>query len=189
MLEEAKNAIKDCEKRLRELMAEASSKGQYTVVDQIMDWAKMVGSLTSDDASQRESVVVRATARKKKKTFSRGASLSSYPRFIKSRSDLVKIGWSKKEKKEYQHRASWSIVLLLCDHLNQFRGNEFTSEDVFPLIGEDEFEVPSYQSYLCLAWLRDIELITKEGRHGYFVPKGIDLIDAAKLKWKRLSGK
>ena len=40
-------------------------------------------------------------------------------------------------------------------------------EDVLPLGYAGGKEIPSYQAYLALAWLRSVEAIRKDGREGY----------------------
>ena len=40
-------------------------------------------------------------------------------------------------------------------------------DDVLPLAYAGGKEIPSYQAYLALAWLRSVEAISKDGREGY----------------------
>lgn len=197
MLSKAQKALRNCEERLRSLVAEAAAAGQYDVVNTITEWARTVGSLAESSGCQHtveaesenqlkvtEVVVADVLMRRPK-----SKENSAYPRFARSRTELVKIGWSKKEKKEYLHRAPWPVLELLCQQLNTRGSDEFTSDDVLPLLEGDGVEVPSYQSYLCLAWLRDSGLIIKDGRQGYLVPQGVDLLEEAAKAWKDLPHK
>lgn len=197
MLSKAHDALKKCEESLRGLVAEAAAAGQYDAVETITEWARTLGRLRggceaegipeqSEEVEQPVAVSVAGSASKRP---SSSKARSAYPRFARSRTELVKIGWSKKEKKEYLHRAPWGVVELLCQRLKSWGSKEFTSEDILPLQGSDGVEVPSYQSYLCLAWLRDSGLITKEGRQGYFVPRGLDLLVETSKAWKNLPPK
>lgn len=194
MLDQAAEAIRECESRLRHLMAQASASGLYEEVATLMSWAKSIAAIVdSDDQPDLATIPETGTAaydvpaqpvavrRKSSKT-----KRPQYPQFSRFRNELLKTGWSKKKKKEYQHRASRQVVYLLCSHLEEFKGKDFTSEEFLPLVGEDGFEVPSYQAYLCLAWFRETGMIAKNGRHGYFVEKNINLKAALEQQWKLL---
>jgi hypothetical protein len=47
-------------------------------------------------------------------------------------------------------------------------------------------EVPSYQAYLVLAWLRKENMITQHGRQGYSLPSAVNLAASVKEQWERL---
>ncbi len=195
MLVEARKAINCCEERLRVLMAEASASGKYDEVNVIMHLARKVNELSKEvsvvnfnaESSRPPAKAINGSSRQKRRSAKRRES--KYPQFIRSRTDLLKIGWSKKDKKEYQHKAPWAVVELLCQSLKSHGFEEFTSDEVLPLVSSDEEEIPSYQSYLCLAWMRESGLIIKEGRQGYRVPDGIILLEAAKETWRNLPQK
>lgn len=194
MLDQAAEAIRDCESRLRQLMAQASAAGHYDEVATLMLWAKSIAStIDLDDQPEMGVIPDAATAESNTPTQPVAArhktaksNRPQYPQFGRFRNELLKIGWSKKKKKEYQHRASRQVADLLCSRLDEFKGKDFTSEEILPLVGEDGLEVPSYQAYLCLAWFRETGMITKNGRHGYFVDKNIDLKSALEQQWKLL---
>jgi hypothetical protein len=195
MIAEGQQAIRQCEARLRELMAQASSSGQYEAVGQLMEWAKSIAAVlepafTEPQVASEEEVEALSDALSpplkpaaSRKTKSRK---QQYPRFGRFRTELVKTGWSKKDKKEYQHRAPRSVVDLLAARLGPFRGKDFTSDELLPLTGDDDVEVPSYQAYLCLAWFRETGMIVKNGRHGYFVDGTADLKAAVEQHWQQL---
>lgn len=196
MLAQGEEAIRECESRLRELMSKASAAGEYDTVIKLMDWAKAVASVLDRPIAQpsleRENStsanpVDLAPSITSKQPSKPKTTRSRYPRFTKYRNDLVKIGWSKKERKEYQHRAPRKVVDLLCARLEFYRGKDFTSDELWPLRGDDDQEIPSYQAYLCLAWFREIGIIVKNGRHGYFIDSKVDLKAATEDRWNQLS--
>ncbi|MDC0273973.1 hypothetical protein OAK91_04495 [Planctomycetaceae bacterium] len=194
MLKKARKSIQDCEQQLRSIMAEASEAGMYDDVDVIMDWARKLNELAREDSSnegedQHSGDLPKSGERRKDKKRSNGRRKKNYPRFLRSRDELLKVGWSKKDKREYLHRAPWSAVELLCLSIMGCKEDDFTSEDVLPLVTDQGDEFPSYQSYLCLAWLRDSELISKEGRQGYHVHQRPGLLNNAKEAWKNLPRK
>ncbi len=99
----------------------------------------------------------------------RGTPGGSYPQFARDGDRLVKIGWSSKARQEYEHRTHrkvlWAFARVVRDRPDA--ANCFTMEDVLPLVYAGGKEIPSYQAYLALAWLRSVEAIRREGRHGY----------------------
>jgi hypothetical protein len=101
----------------------------------------------------------------------------------------VKIGWSRTEKAPYEHKAPKRVVDLLVEAVLRVgqRGQRFTSDDVMPLLESgDGSEVPSYQAYLALAWLRTENLVVQHGRQGYSLPEGADLARVVERRWARL---
>lgn len=98
----------------------------------------------------------------------RGAK--AFPRFEREADKLVKIAWSKKDRSEYEHKAPLRVVNLLIDAIRSKKGegSKFTTPDVLPLIdSKSRGEIPSYQSYLALGWLRHEGVIVKYGRDTY----------------------
>lgn len=92
-----------------------------------------------------------------------------YPRYRREGDRLVKVGWSRKGRQEYEHRAPRGAVDAFVEKV---RGRDepddlFTMEELLPLNGEDGEEIPSYQAYLALGWLRSERAVTKDGRDGY----------------------
>lgn len=93
-----------------------------------------------------------------------------YPRFERDGNKLVKIGWSKKHREEYEHRAPRDAVAAFARHLGGTvsEGHIFAVEDLMPVrVVDGDDEVPAYQVYLTLKWLQDVGAIEKKGRDGY----------------------
>lgn len=102
--------------------------------------------------------------------------LMKFPKFETERDRLIKIGWSKKDKIPYEHRAAKDLVRTVSLHLAEVPDKDlFKMDDLLPIRLDDDSEVPSYQAYLVLAWLRYIGLIDKQGKDGYqWVAKSFD---------------
>ena len=112
-----------------------------------------------------------------------------YPKFFREGETLVKVGWSRRERKPYEHRAPRPVLQALVQTLVQAGkgGERFTMENLFPLKDPaDNSEVPGYQAYLTLAWLRQSGLIVQHGRQGYSLPEGTDLSRASDRLWNNL---
>ncbi len=96
---------------------------------------------------------------------------STYPKFARDGNTLVKIGYSRREKKEYEHRSPLSALEAVASHAARVadRQGRFTSDDLMPVSDADGDDLPSYQSYLCLAFLRDRDLVLRDGRSQYCI--------------------
>lgn len=92
-----------------------------------------------------------------------------YPRFERDGDRLVKVGWSKKARGEYEHRAPRAAVLAFADQVGSktAKGEMFAIEELLPVRSDAGEQLPSYQVYLALAWLRQAGAIVKRGRDGY----------------------
>jgi hypothetical protein len=84
---------------------------------------------------------------------------------------LVKIGWSKSDRKEYQHRAAHDLLVELRQALLDAskRRKLFTMGALEPQLSSSG--TPGYQAYVWLAWLRAEGLVKQHGRQGYSVVK------------------
>jgi len=112
-----------------------------------------------------------------------------YPKFFREGEMLVKVGWSRRERKTYEHKAPRRVLQALVQALVQAGkdGERFTMEGVFPLKDPaDSSEIPAYQSYLTLAWLRGNGLVVQHGRQGYSLPEDTDLTRAGDRLWNNL---
>jgi len=103
----------------------------------------------------------------------RGSKLD-YPRFERDADRLIKIAWSKKHREEYEHRASRDAVDAFVRHLlaRVPEGEVFDVEGLLPVPDLRGGDIPAYQLYLTLAWLRSAGAIEKKGRDGYIVRDG-----------------
>jgi hypothetical protein len=206
-----RDALRECESRLRALVAEAAAVGDYDAVLQLTEWARRVAALETvrppagglgkacnhagheegDDADHLSpsapSPGKKSIRRRKKGRAPRQRAAAVYPKFARVDDQLVKIGWSKKAKKEYLHKAPRRVVdALVARFVKLGAGREICSTDqVFPLRDEDS-DIPSYQAYLCLAWLRSIGLVQQHGRRGYSISKGTDARIVIRALWSEL---
>lgn len=196
-IEQGKSALRTTEKQLRELVAKAANEGEYDAVLTLTKWASQLAGLVNGYAAkpagngdagraslQKKSRQTKATRRRTK------AVPSGYPKFVRLGNDLVKIGWSKKSKEEYQHRAPHGVLALLAESLRAAgaNGNLVNAHDLMPLEDpETSSEIPSYQVYLCVAWLRQVGLVEQQGRQGYTVPGASDFPTLIEDCWAKLS--
>jgi hypothetical protein len=142
---------------------------------------KTKGSQTTQAMTRRSRRLVKTS----KKT---GAS-DAYPIFFKQGNDIVKLGWSKKERKEYLHKSPKRYLELIASIIDGAgkNGALFSTEHVLPVHDPDSGgEVPGYQAYLCIALLRQKGLVQQHGRQGYTVPQGTLLMSQIPSIWESL---
>ncbi len=206
----ARAVVKKAEQELRQLLAEAAAGGEYDSVVTLADWAKHLARLSESvptpvDLLETNGSAIAASVRpamtsnirqpqavpksRRKKKARRVSRKAEYPKFLREKDELVKIGWSKSEKSPYEHKAPKSVIGVLAQALIRAgrNGRRFSTDEILPLKqSPGDGEVPSYQAYLALAWFRVESLVTQHGRQGYSLPKGIDLTDEAERRWGKL---
>ena len=114
MITKAVDVLKRCETELRTLVSAAAGAGDYDSVVRITFWAKEVAAITADAAapeSPRQTAPAQSAGGRK-----RGKS-AEYPKFVRQGDSLVKIGWSKKDRTEYEHKAAGPATKPLADAL------------------------------------------------------------------------
>ena len=66
------------------------------------------------------------------------------------------------------------------------RGPMFDIEDLFPVSTMTGEQVPSYQIYVVVAWLRDADVIERKGRDGYVILEKSKLRGGFNELWETL---
>jgi hypothetical protein len=129
----------------------------------------------------------RAHNRTRQPSLKTGPSVG-YPKFNRDDTTLVKIGWSKTDRGPYEHRSPREILDRLISRIGEVASGRrrFTTDDLLPLYNDDSSELPSYQCYLCLAWLVAAGLIERHGRQGYTVHAPADLKQSVEVAWNEL---
>lgn len=200
----ARIVLEKAEQELRQLLSEAAAAGEYDCLVTLADWAKQLAampeSLRSTNNGSTASIVNMeaslplgrpriAPRRGSRRPPGRKSRKDEYPKFLREKNELVKIGWSRSEKSPYEHKAPKSVVDLLAQALitTGRGGRRFTTDEILPLRqASSDGEVPSYQAYLALAWFRVEGLVTQHGRQGYSLPQGMDLTNEAERRWDNL---
>lgn len=169
----AQVVLTTAEQGLRALVEEAAREGRYGDVVRLAEAAQTLRRLigASDPPpveTDRDERPETHPSRARTGVKSRGPKSAEYPKFEVDGDRLVKVGWSKREKAEYQHKASRDVALCTFLQLGKDRPTDpFRMEEQFPIRMTDGTEVPTYQSYLVLAWLRHIGYVEKVGKDSY----------------------
>lgn len=143
---------------------------------------------TAAAVSAPAAVTRHARAGRHKKARRGKATKEVYPQFVREGDSLVKIGWSKSEGKTYEHKAPKSVLRALLQALGRVGagGERFTVEALLPL-KDSGSDIPDYQTYLVLAWLRSIGLVIQHGRQGYSLPVDTSLERETERHWGELA--
>ena len=216
-LSQATEVIHQAEADLRQLLLRTAEQGDYETARILAEWAKHLKQMIQQNgvvdreanfvalaneqvqahAEQEEFVTTihklphadEVRAKRPDRAKRSKAARGEYPKFLRDGEELLKIGWSKREKKAYRHKAPKRVVLLVSQALQQAgqHGDRFVMEQILPIRDpENDTDVPSYQAYLSLAWLRKEKLIVQHGRQGYSLRPKAKLTDAVEEGWKLL---
>lgn len=196
---QACEAVRRAESEVRDLLEMAAADGDYDTVKDLADLAQALRRLAKASTPLPNRVTplgARRDGRGSKSSRSGRKKLdgqrnsradTGYPHFRVDGDQLVKTGWSKSANAEYEHRATREVVDLLADALQRAgQGRRrFTMEEILPLMGRDgTSEIPSYQAYLVLAWLRRAGLVQQHGRQGYSIPSPNSLATRISEEWE-----
>lgn len=193
-VERATAALQQAEAILRGLVSEAAASGDYTSVVQIAAWARTVADLVKDAPGQpatAPSIPPAPRSRAKDASGPRRTArpaADEYPKFFRKGDQLVRIAWSKKEKKEYQHKTPYSVLKALTATMSKIGadGRVFSTDQFLPIRDADGSEVPSYQAYVGIALMKQMALIDQHGRQGYSIPRLAEFKDAVESVWRKL---
>ena len=179
----ALKTLAKCEADLRALVSFAADSGDYDAVLRITSWAKQISVMLGNTST----VVLenKPGSESAKKLVTR----PTYPRFLRRGDQLVKVGWSKREKSEYEHKAPRQSALVLARAAAEAGkdGRIFQINALLPLSDpKDGTEIPDYQVYLVIAWWRSTGLLDQHGRQGYSIPNASQLYQAVESAWTRL---
>jgi hypothetical protein len=197
ILQRTESLLAEVERNLAGLANEAGLARDYEQAASLIELARKIkqlaeqfkrcGSGRPDGSNPADpGTVAQSVGKSEAPTRSRN-KLGKYPRFVREGDNLVKIGWSKSQRAEYEHKSPKRLLAVLCESLARANGKRIVMGTVLPLkdpLNESVF--PDYQSYLCLAWLKSAGLVTQHGRQGYSLPKGIDLEKSVEAMWVSL---
>lgn len=201
-IERGTKLIREWEQKLRSLVSDAASVGDYESVMTLTAWARSLASLIAERAELPDQGATTRSQREDASPFSHGGSRrkragtprkprakGEYPKFLRRGNDLVKVGWSRRAKAEYEHKVPETVALNVTRAIAKVGSNsELTPTERFlsAVASEDGIEVPEYQAYVVLAWLRSLGLVARHGRQGYTVPQPGELATKLGLLWEQL---
>lgn len=114
---------------------------------------------------------------------------AGYPKFKRDGDKLVKIGWSKSQRSEYEHRAPKIVAHVLFGSMARLDKRQFPVpvENLLPLADpQDNTEIPPHQVYLALGWLKSEGIVQQHGRDGYSLAVNGDASKVVEQRWAAL---
>lgn len=180
----AKQILQQAESALGQLLNEASNSRDWTRVDWLLRLIKSVASLEAsgnigsvksqmqldhpEDAGRASSIIAQAYQKPQLKK----VGTREYPIFKREGADtLVKVGYSKSDRRQYEHRSPRTVLERLSEQIGKVGsdGAVFTSDQLLPPGEQTLADLPTYQVYLCLAFLVQHGVVHKLGRQGYSI--------------------
>jgi hypothetical protein len=103
----------------------------------------------------------------------------------------VKVGWSAKQKSEYQHRAPRSLLVRVSNALAQVPKRKLVRiKDIQKMASApSQDSAPLYQLYVVVMWLKELGLLDQVGRQGYRLIDARNLSAAIESAWQRLESR
>ncbi len=176
--------LQGTESDLQKLIIASAEGGDYRGVDLARSIAVDIKNLrekivrptvtfSKNKNENRERIVYKPA---KKKTV-RKSKKDKYPKFEIRNDYLVKIGWSKKQKKEYSHKVPTFVfdkTVLAMESLAESSKGPFMAENIIDKVNSDEEQIiPAYQIYVVIALLRKVGCVDQIGREGYEISRDI----------------
>jgi hypothetical protein len=194
IVDRIQSILGETETQLRNLIAEAAVSADYRGVDAgrqaavgIRELRERFGENPTKKVVVSESDPRTAESPPRRARSAARATRKAYPRFTVEDDTLTKIGWSKKHKREYAHRVvlgTFDRTVSAMATLANGKTGPFLAEDIIGKVNEsDEDQVPSYQVYIVIAFLRASGCIRQHGRDGYDVHR--ELVASARGAWEK----
>jgi hypothetical protein len=185
-LRQVVEALRACDRTLRAAISVAASEADPEQLNRVVGWLREIQRILHEASSNDSSPLVSNSVLGQESAQERvipsgksqsGARREKYPLFFKdSDSNLVKVGWSKKSRDEYEHKAPRSAISTVAKAIAEAAKNRkrIVMEKLIPFHDPvSGVTLPDYQAYIVLAWLRSTALVIQHGRQGYTVANGL----------------
>lgn len=178
------NVLDKAESEIRQIGADAFRVGDDTTAASARDVVNALKALRLQLNKHNKEIITSsskhlATKSQSKKTTSKKSQRrkqASYPKYNIRNGALIRIGWSKKRKTEYLHKAPRKIFDRTVEAMSTLAvtgRSPFMAEKIIEQASDSKGEVPSYQVYMIIGLLRDYGYINQVGREGYIIPSDI----------------
>jgi len=166
--------VREAESSLQRLIGELATRQQYAELGELAKLAEAVTILLGRFQPARPGGRHIRDSRVPRVVHLKDAATPTvavvYPYFERGGERLIKVGWSKSDGAVYEHRAPLSTVMAVRATLQELgKGGKVVAADRLLPLHIDGDEIPSYQVYLVLAWLRGCDAIRACGKTGYAV--------------------
>ena len=115
---------------------------------------------------------------------------ADYPQFLREKEDLVKLGWSPRGKGPYEHRVPKIGVnaVVSAVAVRGKAGHRFSMDEIIKGLSgtESSEQVPSYQIYAVVSWLKWAGMMLQHGRQGYTIVRPQTFASSIETAWQSL---
>lgn len=184
------NALAQAEEKLQFVITESAKQARYAVSKAASAVAENIRAIS--DQLKAHDPAPSSTALQPTRPIPNPAHhatrRAAYPRFHRRGDQLIRIAWSKRGKKEYSHKAPYAALQALATAIAELGkdGRVFTTDHLLPITSGDGAEVPDYQSYVGIAFLKEMALIDQHGRQGYTIPRPAEFGKSVAAAWHKL---
>ncbi len=181
--------LSKAESELRALLVAAAEKGDYEAIENLRQIAISIRALQGDHTEeelgnpQTHPESHAASKQPKRGRLKRGGG--AYPRFESRKDAIIRIGWSKKERREYRQKVSHAVYESVLRGMQAISAGAppFQTDQIIEAVNNScNDDVPSYQVYAIIGLLRERGVIEQIGREGYAVPKNVFVKGQALLR-------
>jgi len=187
-MEDIIKVLKNAESELQKVISAAAEQGDYKKIDVARMYAvqlkEMQADLIQDSIEEKSNRMTTSNIGVETKgevvTLKGKSKKNIYPKYKIDHNSLVRIGWSKKDKREYSHKVSKDIydqTIETIEKLTKTSKGPFAAEAIIDNINkESQSTIPAYQVYVVIGFLKDKDCIKQIGREGYSIPNDIKIL-------------
>lgn len=183
------HSLQHCERQMRLAISEAAVAEEPQRLNQLVGWLADIQRIIKEADGGSAAVPSSRHNVDAQPPPPRAQQSSDYPKFFKEGAGLVKVGWSKKLREEYAHKAPQRAVFSTVSAIAKAAAGKgrIVMEQIVPIRDEaGNSNVPDYQAYVTLAWLRKLNLVVQHGRQGYTLSNPSDFQRAVSKFWDTL---
>src|SRR5690242_12483328 len=141
IIERTQKLLCDTERGLADLATEAGISREYEQASSLIELASKIKQLgahlyTASEGTRKDSAPLGTSnylnpGPEGTRRFRR--TLREYPKFLREGENLVKIGWSKTAKAEYEHKSPKRVLEVLASSLVSAKGKRIAMDKMLPL--------------------------------------------------------
>lgn len=185
-------ALVQAEEKLQFVITESAKDAHYAVSKAASAVAESIREIRDRLTTKDEpptSPSPRSSSASQMKIATHAARRPAYPRFYRRGDQLIRVAYSRRGKKEYSHKAPRTVLELMAAAMSELGkdGRVLTTDQLLPMATSDGNAVPDYQSYVCIAFLKEAGLIDQHGRQGYSIPRLAQFKESVISSWHNLS--
>ena len=184
-------SLRQCERKMRLAISEAAVAAEPQRLNQLVGWLTDIQRIIkeADIHVHATAAAAQPPTTPRQSTPTPKQSFRDYPKFFREGDNLVKVGWSKRLREEYTHKAPKAAVFATTAAISRAGAGRkrVVMEQIIPIPGlHGSSNVPDYQAYITLAWLRKLNSVVQHGRQGYTLANGSLNDEAVEKLWNSI---